>query len=105
MGGSRQVIVRTASDDASAGYWVRLPPSTYVDSIIPLYSIKGKGSFTPPQWCSRGQMELVSAGSVSIVTSPGGVVVDAGATGASSGTVAFALVAHIDPVIFRRSGR
>jgi hypothetical protein len=26
VGGSRQVIMRTASEGASAGYWVRLPP-------------------------------------------------------------------------------
>jgi len=43
VGGSRQVIIRTASKDASAGYWVRLPPNAYVFSIIPLYSLKGKG--------------------------------------------------------------
>ena len=60
VGGSRQVIIRTASEDASAGYWARLPPSTYVDSIIPLYSLKGKGWLAPRQSCSRYQIELVS---------------------------------------------
>jgi len=58
VGGSRQVIIRTASEDASAGCWARLPPDSYVDSIIPLYSLKGKGWLTPPQWCSRRQIEL-----------------------------------------------
>jgi hypothetical protein len=43
VGGSRQVIIRTASSDASAGCWARLPPDAYVESIILLYSMKGKG--------------------------------------------------------------
>jgi hypothetical protein len=57
VGGSRQVIIRTASKDASAGYWARLPPNSYVVSIIPLYSLKGKGWFTPPQRCGRRRIE------------------------------------------------
>jgi hypothetical protein len=57
VGGSRQVIIRTASEDASAGYWARLPPSTYVESIIPLYSLKGKGRLTPLQWGIGRQIE------------------------------------------------
>lgn len=47
--------------EESAGYWARLPPRSYVVSIIPLYSIKGKGWLTPPKWCRRGQMELAPA--------------------------------------------
>ena len=61
VGGSRQVIMRTALQGASAGYWVRLPPGSYVDSIIPLSSLKGKGQLTPPQQSGRRQMELTSA--------------------------------------------
>ncbi len=61
VGGSRQVIIRTASNDASAGYLARLPPRSYVVSIILLYSIKGKGWFTPPHSCGRSQAELASA--------------------------------------------
>jgi len=48
------LITRTASKDASAGYWARLPPRSYVVSIILLYSMKGKGWPMPRQWCSRG---------------------------------------------------
>jgi len=48
VGGSRQVIIRTASKDASAGYWARLPPGSHVDLIIPFCSPKDKGWLTPP---------------------------------------------------------
>ena len=34
------------------------PPRFHMDSIIPLYSLKGKGWLTPPQWRSRRQIEL-----------------------------------------------
>ena len=34
------------------------PPRFRMDSIIPLYSLKGKGWLTPPQWRSRRQIEL-----------------------------------------------
>jgi hypothetical protein len=60
-GGSRQVIIRTASHDASAGYRARLPLQIYLESIIPRYSLKGKGRLTPPQWSGRRRLELASA--------------------------------------------
>jgi len=34
------------------------PTQISYDSIIPLYSLKGKGWLTPPQWRSRRQVEL-----------------------------------------------
>jgi hypothetical protein len=43
VGGSRQVIIRTASEVASAGYWARLAPTSYVGSIIPALLAEGRG--------------------------------------------------------------
>jgi hypothetical protein len=61
VGRSRQVIIKTASHDASAGYRASLPPRSYVESIIPLCSLKGTRRLTPPQGSGRHQPVVPSA--------------------------------------------
>ncbi len=43
VGGSRQVIIRTASNDASAGYWVRLPTQCLCVLNYPSLLAQGQG--------------------------------------------------------------